>query len=584
MRVTESNFQEVVALLSATDKLAVDCETSGLDWDDRAFLIQIADNTSEYIFPQELFNLAEFKNIFNSNKHWILKNAKFDMRMLHWLGINLNGVIEDVGIKARIHKNDFYGERAYSLDSLAHRYLGKRKDKTLDAYLKEKNLYRKKVTKTGEEYSVPCFYLVPQEILDRYAGLDARLTYDLSVRLDELMDDTDKRVHKMECMLIPYVFDMEMRGVRVDLDYCKKAWKEEEMLMIRATQDFLMKTGVPYSNSKTVLLPVFKNAGEKMHYTESGNPSLTDDVLESYSSPAAKCVQKYKYHEKRISTFYKNFIDKADDNGYLHPSLWQEGTRTRRFSCSNPNLQQLPKKEEGFEIRKCITADPGHILVSMDFSQMEYKLMISYANETRVIKQLAAGVDFHQAIADAVGIDRDSAKTLNFAILYGAGDDKIAQMLGIEKAKARIMRTKYYLALPRVEKFKNDIEREGKTRGYVKNWTGFKCRADADFVYALPNHIIQSGCAEVAKIAMLRCGSLLQGTQSRMIASIHDQIVFSVHPEDLRLVPHLEHAMNTVFPETNGVTLKVDVEWSSGSLAKSDLKKGLPDAQQLAAI
>lgn len=241
-------------------------------------------------------------------------------------------------------------------------------------------------------------------------------------------------------------------------------------------------------------------------------------------------------------------------------------------------MQNVPKEEDSTEpyvVRGCFVPRPGHVFVSMDYSQMEYRMMAAYANEVSIIERVMKGEDFHQVTADLFGVTRKTAKTLNFAILYGAGEEKLAFMLGVAREEARRLKLKYFMALPRVEKLIDDVIRTGKSRGYVKNWLGRKMRAEFFFAYALPNHLIQGGGADVVKTAMIRIDK--EFPDVKMVLQVHDQLVFDMTPDQYVHIPRIKEIMESVWT-MNGMKLEVDVSWSARSFAERDMTKGLPNA------
>ncbi len=576
MLVTIENHEGIVERLNSKTVLALDTETAGLDWFDRLFSIIISDDSEDFYFDRRLLckNFDWIVDPVILHPHnWIFKNAKFDMRMLFMDGFHITGVIEDIGTAARILKNDHWGKKAYSLAELAKRE-GMEKLDIAEAYIKKNKLYEVRKTRLNEEYKQPMYNEVPLDVIGEYACKDGRLTYDLREIYLSRMDDDDRRVYENECKLIPVCFDMEMSGIRINIEYTEKGMAYEEEKLKEVRRHFLQATGKEYEDTKSLLIPIFEAAGEIIPSTDKGNPSLTGDVLETFSSPVAKIVQNIRSHEKRISTYYKNYINGYDKGGYIHPTMWPDGTRTGRFSYSNPNLQNIPKEEDPeapYVIRGCFVPTPGNVFVSFDYKQMEYRMMLAYANARRLIDEVMNGADVHTATSQLLGITRDRAKTLNFAILYGAGIEEISRMLSIPMAEASRLRTKYFLGLPDVERLIWDVIRTGRDRGYVKNWLGRKLRADRDFCYALPNHLIQGGCADVVKVAMNRIHPLLASRKSKMVLQVHDQLLMDMYPQDFDLVPEIKKIMESVW-SMNGMDLLVDVEWSRTSFAERDME------------
>lgn len=250
-------------------------------------------------------------------------------------------------------------------------------------------------------------------------------------------------------------------------------------------------------------------------------------------------------------------------------------------SSADPNLQNLKKADEDdpedldpFPVRRAFIPDDDCILVMADFQAMEYRMMLDYTKQYDLIEKVKAGLDLHQSTADLVGISRKHAKTLNFAILFGAGAGKIAGMMGITETEARDLIKKYYLGLPYVEKFIGEVKAAAKTRGYVTNWFGRRISyPDLNETFKAVNHIIQGGCADVMRIAMNRCHDLLDCTQSQMNLTIHDELVFNIHRSELDLIPQLADIMVKAYPYRR-MPHGVEVSYSEKSL--QDKIKGLP--------
>ncbi len=589
VRVTEQNIEEVIESIIAKPVLSLDTETTGLSETDTPFAVIISDEERNYYFDERNLNFwhdtrfvtlmrwrsEEFERV------WVFQNAKFDMRMLTSKGVDVVGIISDDNVAARIQYN---AHMQYNLAAQAKRAGMEKLDDKIKDYIAEHGLYEIRRDFFGVETKQPRYDLVPEPLMFEYACRDARLTYDLHHIHTAKFDDHDWRVFNNERKLTRVCYQMERLGVRLDKEYTLKAMYHELDLMEQLNAKYLELTGQEFVNSAKSVQKVLPF---QLPVTDSGNPSLTDDVIETLMQdmvgvhdvaiPVLKLVQGIRHYDKRISTYYKPYLNMMDSRGLIHPTMWQAGTKTGRFSYSDPNLQNIPKEEDSVEpyvVRGCFVPTPGNVFVSLDYSQMEYYLMIAYANEVDIIKSIMNGADFHQATADLFGIKRKEAKTLNFAILYGAGNEKLAGMLGVSVSEAARLKTKYFMALPKVEAFVDKVIRTGRSRGYVRNWIGRRLYADYNHCYALPNHLIQGGGADVVKVAMVQIAEQLP--DAKMVLQIHDQLVFDLAPEQCWMIPRIKDIMESVFPDMNGVRLKVDVSWSDKSLAERDMKKGIP--------
>lgn len=582
MLVTPGNFQEALVQVRSEPSPSVDTETTGLSWSDRPFELIVGTAQNALCFDNRLLPPAAFCEItkeLETKKSLVFQNAKFDIRMMRseW-GFNVDkaGEIEDIEVLSRLERNDHI---KYSLDAQAKRH-GWAKGTEVEKYILKNKLYtvrksdlKAKTTKSWHAEKVPI------DIMSMYSLQDARLTYDLRGKHLSTLDPISVPVWEMEKKLTKVCAEMERVGLVVNEPYTRQALKHEEGLVHEAKREFQQVAGILYDNKKTTLVDIFKKAGEVIPKTAKGNDQLTDDDLESFTSPVAKLVQRIRFHEKRISTYYSSYLEFMQPDGVLHADIRQPGTTTGRFSYRDPNLQNIPSEEDStdlFVARGCFK--PRGVFVSMDYKQQEYRLMLAYARKRVLIEQVMGGMDVHQATADLVGISRYHAKTLNFAILYGAGVQKIALMLGCTVQEASFLKQKYFNALLEVEQLIFDVIKRGKARGYIYNWFGRKLHVNhRDFAYKFPNYLMQSGGADICKIAMTETPSILKNYDSKLVLQIHDDLIFDMVPEEMEeLIPKLRRAMIDVFPGKNGMFMEVDVKYSKTSLAKREMQEWTP--------
>lgn len=376
---------------------------------------------------------------------------------------------------------------------------------------------------------------------------------------------------------------MEERGILIDHAYTTEALNYERRELDKAAKDFEADTGRAYKDSSKLFAEIFTQRGEWFPKTDKGNPSFAAEFLDDLDSPTAGLIKKYRDHEKRMGTYYSSFLYFADHKNRIHPNMRQAGTTTGRFSYSNPNLQNVPRDEQisgGADqpiVRRSFIPSPDHFLVSIDYDQQEYRMLFDYAGETKIISRVLEGEDVHQVTADMLGIKRTPAKTLNFALLYGAGSTKMAKMLGISVEEAIDKRRMYFDRLPAVKRFLKYVPQVGVARGFVTNWLGRRCYLqDSTFAYKLPNHLIQGGCADVIKVAMVQLDYHLNKLKSGMILQVHDELLFEVHKDEVGIIGELKEIMEAVYPSLNGMKLTASIAHSDKSWAKADLVEGSP--------
>lgn len=603
MIVTGQGLDQVLANFGTPGHYGLDTETTGLTEDDQIFSLILSDENDSYYFdfnngPEPLNRELVFRRLnqevfANSESVWFIHNAPFDLRMLAREGCELAGRVQCSYATERLLKNNYFGKNAYKLSGLAARR-GMSKDESVDAYIKENKLYTEKPMPGKKKISqLLHFDKVPFEVMSKYGLKDGYLHRAVGLaQLKELDAACNLRdapslrpLYENEVRLTKTLFRMGRRGVTIDRERVQKALEFELDEVRGATQRFLQVAGTPFTDSNVALAKVFDRMGESYPKTDKGNPSFKADFLEELDTPLAKAINTIRYHERRAGTYYSSFLHFADTKNVIHAEANQAGTETGRMSYRDPNLQNVPKEDETedqaipYHVRESFIPRSGHFFTSIDFEQMEYKVMIDYAGEQKIIKQILDGADFHQAIADQCGITRKQAKTLNFAILYGAGITKIAKMLGVSLAQAKELKATYFGRLPRVQQLIRDITRAGEARGFVFNWLGRRCYiAQRDWAYVLPNHLIQGGCADIVKIAMNKVDDFQINRESTtaMLLQVHDELLIETREGDESSIPKIRELMESVYKPQNGMRLTTSVEHSSKSWGYRDKVKGLP--------
>lgn len=594
MLVTQENFSSVIEKLLLENEYGLDTETTGLEWSDRLFSVILATSKDVFYFnyapyrgivPLEKSSLQLLSFIFRDDATFFGSNIKFDMLMLMKEGLDLKGNFFCTVSQGRVFKNNLM---KYSLEMWAE-VLNEKKSNAVEEYIAKNGLYRS-VSIPGKKLTVKkkFFDQVPLEVIQPYAEHDAYLHLKVGKYLQAKIKDMPNpskvmpsNIMAMELELTKVCADMEFTGIKLDVNYTQRAVVHETKLMDEAKAEFKRLSGsLEFVDSPKALYEVFTTCGYKnIPLTEKGNYSFSDENLRVLGGPLADCVQKIRFYEKRIGTYYSSFLYFADEDGIIRPNLKQGGTETGRFSCSEPNLQNAPKKdEEEYQIRKCFTPREDYCFVMIDYAQQEYRMMLDYAGEHGIIKQVLDGADVHQAMATQVGIDRQKAKTLNFAVLYGASEVAVADLLKCTIPEAQELLSKYYLRLPKVRRFKRDVIEKGRLRGYVVNWAGRRCHiSNPNWAYILPNHLIQGGCADVVKFSMVKIHKFLQGKRSRLLMCIHDELLFEIHKDELEIVPILKSLMENTYKAFNGMKLTTEVEHSWVSWGAPDKVKGEPN-------
>jgi len=589
--VTRASFDEFLDTLRGDQELALDLETTGLyPWHaDRLFSMALAGRETNWYLnfksldglPQDLFlsnqQLDKLQEVFRDPKrYWFIHNAKFDMAFLFKEGIEILGQVHCTYVGARIENNT---HEAFSLSECGER-IGHKKDDTVEKWIKENGAFEKRLM-NDRVFKAKDFTKVPLEMMVKYACQDARVCYELGKHQLKVLESWDSKSPEMlpkatnvlrnENKLTPVLFHMEQIGAQLDLEFCHKALYFEESRKAQAIENFQKITGETYKSSPKLFAQVFETDKPNWGYTEKGNPSFVSDILEGFSSEAAAEVLTFKDAKNRID-FFKGFLFAKDRGGVIHTSFNPGRAKTGRFSSSNPNLQNLKRPEDGdekerFPVRGAIVPRAGFFFAMLDYSQMEYRMMLDLAGAGGLITKVLSGLDVHQATAQVAGVSRREAKTVNFLTLYGGGIKKLAEDLGTGEEKARQIQSSIFRAAPEIKSFIKKVSGTAESRGFIFNWFGRRYYfPDKEKSYKAPNYLIQGGAADVVKIAMVRIFDFLKPYKSRMILTIHDELVFEIAFGEEYILPMLKVIMETVYPHKR-LPLLCDVSHSFSSLA-----------------
>ena len=442
MNVTESNFDICLEILKRSEVLAWDTETTSLNsfQDGKLFSVIISCEQEDFYFnfkdyPEENVcalptqYLLKIVDLAQDNlKINLMQNAKFDMHMLAREGIFFAGKIYDTAVLDRVHFNQ---HMRYNLAEITKRW-GDEKLDIVWKYIEENKLktktHHERFNKTIEQ---PHFDRVPFSIIQPYGEQDGAGTLNVGkqilAKIQQDDKDLDPRIPKQmqvvenEARLTKTLFNMEHRGIQLDLDYCNEALDHYLRILQKSEIAFKNLTGLDFVKGTTVFEEVFASEKDKWEKTEKGNWKWDADVLETFENPAAKLAIEWA-EAKKQSEYFANFLFYCDSKGVLHPDFQQGGTVTGRLSCRDPNLQNLtnPDKYEEqteaalYPVRRSFIPRPGYFFAMLDFQQVEFRLALDYANANSLIREVINGHDVHTATAQLAGISRKEAKTVNF--------------------------------------------------------------------------------------------------------------------------------------------------------------------------
>lgn len=554
-------IQEMVKDLQSHPYCALDTETTGVHFLDTPFSFQLKTQNHE-LYSEDFSLLDQLKDL---DVTWFMHNATFDLVMLRKKGIQFKGTVHCTMSMDRLLYNKHL---RYNLDSVSSRYNLPKKDDEVKKYIRKHKLYR---MERGDK--VPCYYDVPRDMLMEYGLQDVRITYAVGTKqLEELERD---ELYYNEVKLTRVCEDMEWRGIPVDTQYCEQAITYHEDLRDRALQEFREATGDEFVDSNKSIAKYIPE--QYAGVSKKGNPSYDRLNLRNCPLPIAKTIDTIREHNHVLKNFYGNIL-KYQVDGVVHPRVNRASTVTGRLSYADPNLQNFPKDEDWqgkkHLVRKAIVPPEGFELVAVDFDQQEFRVLLDYAGETKLIEQINAGADVHQATADLVGVDRKPAKAIGFGLLYGLGLKNLSLNLGKSVEETRYLRNMFFQRLPKVKRLVDQIKRVAETRGYIKNWAGRKYYLDDPrFSYRMTNYLIQGGCADIMRYALVRCKEQESENLYPMI-SVHDEIVFCKRiGHDDSEINKMREIMESVYVAQNNVRLTTSLERSTVSWGQCDMEE-----------
>ncbi|WP_297066320.1 DNA polymerase I [uncultured Duncaniella sp.] len=397
---------------------------------------------------------------------------------------------------------------------------------------------------------------------------------DLSLRLRKpLFDEIDSRsmtklLDEVELPLIRVLAEMEYTGVRIDSSVLTDLSTRLKQQVRAMEEEAYEMAGGPFNigSPAQVGMVLFDRMkiDPKAKKTARGSYSTTEQILEKYAPkvPVVSLILKIRRLKKLIATYLDALPEMVNPKtGKIHTSYNQTVTATGRISSTNPNLQNIPiRTDDGREIRRAFIADPGDMIMSADYSQIELRLIADLSADKDMIEGFLSGDDIHRITASKIyGIPLDEvtddqrrrAKTANFGIIYGISAFGLAERLGIARAEARELIDGYFSTYPHIREYLEKSVTTAREQGYVTTRMGrrrylpdINSRNAVVRGYAERNAVnapIQGSAADIIKVAMVRIYNEMEsrGLRSRMIMQVHDELIFNVHPSELDVMKTL---------------------------------------------
>jgi len=576
---TDEEIIALVKLLQSHKIISFDTETTGIDAHQaelvglsfsviagEAYYVPIsADQEKAKNTVHKFKELLEDKSITK-----VGQNIKYDMTMMKWYGVEVAGPLYDTMITHYLCEPDL----RHKLDYLT------------ESYLDYKMVPIEELIGKGGKNQLS-MRDVDVEKVKEYASEDADLTLQLMPVMKKMMaeNELNELYHKIEEPLIRVLCDLEYEGIRIDAGFLNDYSKELDKLIINKEQEIYRNAGVHFNISSP------KQVGEvlfdrlKVPYrwkkTASGQYSTDFDKLTELAGEhiVIDTILEYRKFSKLKSTYVDALPTMINPRtGRVHSNFNQARAATGRLSSENPNLQNIPIKDEaGREIRKAfIPRTEEYVLLAADYSQIELRIIAEISNDKSMLDAFIAGNDFHKATASKVyGVPYDevtseqrrNAKTVNFSITYGAGATNLMRQLNISRKEAQELIQSYFREFSGLKNYMDETVKSARELGYVKTLLGRRrnlrdinsrnslTASNAERIAI--NTPIQGTAADMIKIAMINIHQIFRenNLKSKMVLQVHDELVFDVYKPELDQVKSIiEDKMKNAIP-----TLKVPI-------------------------
>ena len=571
--------KEILSLdTETTSTNPIDAELVGLSFsveEKKAFYVAVPDNREE---AQKIVNI--FKPLYENPE--ILKigqNLKYDLEVLHNYGVSLAGPMFDTMIAHYLIQPELRHNMDYMAETLLHY-----RTIHIEELIGERGRNQRNMRD-----------LKPAEVYE-YAAEDADITLRLyNVMLPKLKEcGAEQLFYEIEMPLMPVLAEMELNGIRIDTESLAET---SSILTSRMRQ---LETQIYEAAGEEFNIASPKQVGEilfgkmkivdKPKKTKTGQYVTSEEVLQQlrHKNPIVDDILAHRGLKKLLGT-YVDALPKLINRrtGHIHTSFNQAVTSTGRLSSSDPNLQNIPVRgEDGKEIRRCFIPEEGCLFFSADYSQIELRVMAHLSGDENMAEAFRLGHDIHAAtaakiykedIADVTRDQRTKAKRANFGIIYGITVFGLAERLDISRAEAAQLIDGYFASFPKVAQYMEQSKETARAKGYAE--TFFHRRRYLPDInshnatvrnFAERNAInapIQGSAADIIKIAMVRISRRFkaEGIKSKMILQVHDELNFSVIPEEKEKVQRIVlEEMQNAYPLN--VPLVADCGWGANWL------------------
>ena len=538
--------KEILSLDTETTSTSpIDAELVGLSFaveENKAYYVAIPANREEAL---QYVNI--FKPLYETTETLkVGQNIKYDYEVLRNYGVDIQGPMFDTMLAHYVLQPELHHNMDFMAETLLHY-----RTVHIEELIGPKGKHQKNMRD-----------LDPKDVYE-YAAEDADVTLKLKNVLEPMLKEKgmERLFWDIEMPLVKVLADMELNGVCLDTDSLKETERIFKERMAHYEQHAYELAGETFniSSPKQVGDILFGKMQllDKPKKTRTGQYVTSEEVLLQLrdKAPIVDDILNYRGLKKLLGTYVEalpQLINKR--TGHIHTSFNQAVTATGRLSSSDPNLQNIPvRDDDGKEIRKCFVPEPGCLFFSADYSQIELRIMAHLSGDENMIEAFREGLDIHRATAakiwkepldEVTDAQRKKAKQANFGIIYGITAFGLAQRMGIPNGEARQLIQDYFATFPKVHAFMESAIATAREKKYAETMFGRRrYLPDIDSKngtvrgFAERNAInapIQGSEADIIKIAMIRIWRRFkeEGIRSKMILQVHDELNFSVYPEE----------------------------------------------------
>lgn len=479
----------------------------------------------------------------------VFHNSSFDLHFLKQRGLKINWKgVQDTLLMARLLNN--LGQ--HDLDALGLSVLGIEKGKNVvrDYLRKGKKAF------VTEHQRDPNFLDVPDEVLLPYATRDAGLTWKLYNEFSR----SSLPLLPRELQLRRLMFDAECRGVRVDMELANSRyrWAKREQVVIEQRLVQMRGQGINLDSNDQLRAWLYHDLGLKaVSHTPTGMEQVNEFNLASNPHPVTKLLIT-RNHRVKSAEFFKSYLDLADADGYIHPTINTMQARTHRFSASDPNVQQVPVRNDRFSTREVFHAGEGY-LIGADYDKQELRIAAEEAGDRQLLASIVNGEDVYRDMASTmlakpvssiVYNERQAAKVAVLSMIYGAGAPKVGESFTVNTgrpystAQAKTIRDNFYRKHPALKRLMNRTQEEVRSNGGVRNRWGRWLNVEPTRAYVATDYLVQSSGRDVLADALLNLAEILPRYGGYLLWPVHDEALMVVPEEpDSELLAEVAEAM-----------------------------------------